>query len=117
MSKIKKNNPKVKIGCTNCFKSNHIVFSFAYVTYNDNFDDYAKQILIDRMQEVSSVNYLELMRWDKYKGIEEERVQISKDIPNGFNNEIEEFDGKYSIMRLYKSNEPTPRKNNRKACK
>lgn len=117
MSKIKKNNQKIKISCTNCFKSNHVVFSFAYVTYSDNFDNYAKQTLIDRMQEISSVNYLELSTWDKYKGFEEERVQISKNIPNGFNNEIEEFDGKYSIMRLYKGNEPTPRQNNRKISK
>ena len=110
MSRIKKSNQKVKINCTNCFKSNHIVFSFAYVTYSDNFDDYAKQTLIDRIQEVSSVNYLELMTWDRYKGFEEERVQISKDVPRGFDNEIKEFDGKYSIMRLYKSNEPTKRR-------
>ncbi len=109
MSKIKKNTQKVKISCTNCFKSNHIVFSFAYITYDDDFDDYAKQTLIDRMQEVSSVNYLEIMRWDKYKGFEKEKVKIAKEIPNGFNNDIEKFDGKYSIMRLYKNNEPTPR--------
>ena len=107
MSKIKRNTQKVKIGCTNCFKSNHIVFSFAYVTYDDNFDSDAKQTLIDRIQEVSSVNYLELMRWGRYKGFEEERLSISKEIPRGFINEIQDFDGKYSIMRLYKNNDPT----------
>lgn len=107
MGKIKQGNSKIKINCTNCFKSNHIVFSFAYVTYKDNFDNLAKQTLTERLLEVSSVNYLELMRWDKYKGFEEERLSISKEIPRGFINEIQEFDGKYSIMRLYKNNEPT----------
>lgn len=108
MGKIKKEKKKIATTiCTNCFKSNHIVFSFAYVTYSDDFDNYAKQTLIERMQEVSSVNYLELMRWAKYKGLEEERLNISKEIPRGFVEEIQEFDGKYSIMRLYKNNEPT----------
>ena len=54
------------------------------------------------------------MRLDRYKGFEEERGKIAKAIPERFNNEIKEFDGKYSIMRLYKNNVPTPRKNNRK---
>lgn len=108
MSRIKRDSPKVKAVCTNCFKSNHIVFSFAYVTYCENFDSHAKETLVERIQEISSVNYLELMRWDKYKGFEEERVRISKAIPEKFNSEIKEFDGKYSIMRLYKGNTPTP---------
>lgn len=114
MNQIKKNNAKLRMACNNCFKSNHVVFSFAYLIYSENFNAHAKQTLIERMQEISSVNYLELMRWDRYKGFEEERVKIAKAIPERFNNEIKEFDGKYSIMRLYKNNVPTPRKNNRK---
>ena len=47
------------------------------------------------------------MRWGRYKGFEEERLSISKEIPRGFINEIQDFDGKYSIMRLYKNNDPT----------
>lgn len=117
MKKIKQDKLKLKKACTNCFKSNHIVFSFAYITYAENFDNKAKQTLIDRLQEVSSVNYLEVMRWSKYKGFEEERLDISKKIPSAFNNDITEFDGKYSIMRLYKNNIPTPRKNNWKVSK
>lgn len=107
MSKIKQKSSKIKVNCTNCFKSNHIVFNFAYITYCDDFDNYAKQTLVDRIMEVSKVTYLELMRWDKYKGFEEERLQILKEIPTNFSNEIENFDGKYSIMRLYKNNIPT----------
>jgi len=49
-----------------------------------------------------------MMRWDKYKGIEEERLKIRKEIPTGFINDIEDFDGKYSIFRLYKKNNSTP---------
>lgn len=108
MSKIKKKDNKIKPSCTNCFKSNHVVFNFAYITYQENFNREEKETLLDRMLEVSSVTYLELMRWDKYKGFEEERLDIRKEIPKGFNNDIEEFDGKYSILRLYKSNYPTP---------
>lgn len=112
MKKIKQSSNRIKINCTNCFKSNHIVFNFAYMTYCEHFEKDEKSVLIDRMIEMSNVTYLELMRWDKYKGIEEERVKINKAIPVGFNTDIEEFDGKYTIIRLYKHNYPTPRKNN-----
>ena len=108
MSKIKGKSAKIKMTCTNCFKTNNIVFNFAYITYSDNFDEYAKQTFTERLMEISSVNYLELMRWDRYKGFEEERLRISKEIPSAFTEEITQFDGKYSIMRLYKNNNPTP---------
>ena len=107
MSKIKSNN-KIKLTCTNCFKSKHIVFNFAYITYSDNFNEEEKRVLLDRMIEVSSVPYLELMMWDKYKGFEEERLKINKEVPSRFINDIQEFDGKYTILRLYKNNNPTP---------
>lgn len=107
MSKIKSNN-KIKLTCTNCFKSKHIVFNFAYITYSNNFNEEEKRVLLDRMIEVSSVPYLELMMWDKYKGFEEERLKINKEVPSRFINDIQEFDGKYTILRLYKNNNPTP---------
>ncbi len=107
--KIKKNNQKINFSsCTNCFKSKHVVFNFAYVTYYDYFEKGEKAVLIDRIRELSSVNYLEMMSWDKYKGIEEEKLKIKKKIPEGFITDITDFDGKYSIFRLYKNNEPTP---------
>ena len=49
-----------------------------------------------------------MMSWDRYKGIEEEKLKIRKEIPIGFIKDIEGFDGKYSIFRLYKNNDPTP---------
>lgn len=107
--KVKQSSKKINISnCTNCFKSKHIVFNFAYITYNEFFEKEEKATLIDRIRELSSVNYLEMMSWDRYKGIEEEKLKIRKEIPLGFINDIEEFDGKYSIFRLYKGNEPTP---------
>lgn len=108
MKKIKQEKIKISKSCTNCFKSKHIVFNFAYITYSEGFNDYAKQTLVERILELSSVNYLELMQWGRYKGFEEERITINKEIPSKFNEEIKEFDGKYSIMRLYKNNIPTP---------
>ena len=118
MPNIKRNNKKLKKNlCTNCFNSNHIVFNFAYITYCEHFGKEEKSTLIDRIFEVSSVTYLELMRWDKYKGLEEEKLSIKKEIPIGFIRDIASFDGKYTIMRLYKNNNPTPRKNNRKTSK
>lgn len=108
MKKIKQEKKKIKLECTNCFKSNHIVFNFAYVTYCEDFGKEEKSTLVDRMMEVSSVTYLELMRWDRYKGIEEARINIKKEVPNEFNTDIEKFDGKYTIIRLYKNNYPTP---------
>lgn len=108
MAKIKTRNQKIERMCTNCFRSNHIVFNFAYIVYDEEFGDVEKEVLVDRLREVSSVNYLELQTWGKYKGFEEVKVNINKQIPQRFVQEIQEFDGKYSIMRLYKNNEPTP---------
>lgn len=109
--KIKQKSNKIKVNCTNCFKSNHIVFNFAYLTYFENFEKEEKSVLFDRLIELSSVTYLELMQWGKYKGIEEIRTKINKEVPEAFNREIETFDGKYTIIRLYKNNFPTARKN------
>ena len=108
MPKIKKSNQKISKSCSNCFRTNHIVFNFAYITYDEEFNEEDKKILIDRIREISSVTYLELMAWPKNKGFEEVRVRISKEIPKNFEEDIKEFDGKYSIMRLYKNNIPTP---------
>ena len=108
MPEIKKKDNKISKSCTNCFKSKHIVFNFAYITYDDDFCDTDKKMFIDRLREMSSVTYLELMTWPKQKGLEEVKVKIAKEVPETFINEIQDFDGKYSIMRLYKNNEPTP---------
>lgn len=108
MPSIKKNNTKISKNCTNCFRTNHVVFNFAYITYDEEFNDQDKKVFIDRIREISSVTYLELMAWSKHKGFEEVKVKIGKEIPKRFTEEIQNFDGKYSIMRLYKNNVPTP---------
>ena len=97
MAKLKN---KTKKQCTNCFKTNHIVFNFAYLTYKEYFDDEEKTILVDRMLELSSVPYTTLGSWGKQKGFEDVPVKIKKDIPTKFQSEIEKFDGKFSIIRL-----------------
>ena len=108
MAKIQQRNKKIEKICTNCFRANHVIFNFAYITYEEDFNDEEKKVFIDRLREVSSVNYLEMMTWGKYKGFEDIRVKINKKIPSKFTEEIQEFDGKYTVMRLYKNNEPTP---------
>lgn len=108
MAHIKKNEIKLQKTCNNCYKTNHIVFNFAYIVFDEEFNDKAKTAFIDRLREVSSVNYLEMRAWAKYKGFEEIIIKISKEVPKRFEDEIQKFDGKYSIMRLYKNNEPTP---------
>lgn len=108
MPNIKKKNNKISKSCSNCFKSNHIVFNFAYITYDEDFNDEDKKVFMDRIRELSSVPYLELMAWAKYKGFEEVKVKIDKNVSSKFEKEIKIFDGKYSIMRLYKNNTPTP---------
>ena len=45
--------------------------------------------------------------WDKYRGFEEIKLDIKKEIPNKFLSDISEFDGKYTVMRLYKNDNPT----------
>lgn len=59
------------------------------------------------MKELSSVSYMQLSLWDKYKGFEEVRLNITKEIPNNFQTDIAEFGGKYTVIRLYKNNNHT----------
>lgn len=107
MAKIKKKEAKIVKQCTECFKSKHILFSFAYLVYNQNVEKNDIEALYNRMKELSSVSYMQLSLWDKYKGFEEVRVEIKKEIPNNFQIDIAEFDGKYTVIRLYKNNNPT----------
>ena len=60
------------------------------------------------MIELSNVNYLTLRKLQKSVGFEEERLEIKKEIPSEFEEDIEIFDGKYTVIRLYKNNIPTP---------
>ena len=60
------------------------------------------------MLELSSVTYSELVTWNKNIGFEEVKVNIKKQIPIKFEEEISKFNGNYTIVRLYTNNNPTP---------
>ena len=110
MTKNRKKNrgkEETKI-CSNCFKSNHIIFSFAYLKYSKNLREKEALVFFERLKEISSVDYSELRKWEKFKGFEEIKVKINKEIPPEFETEIEKFNGKYTIFRLYKGNGITP---------
>lgn len=65
--------------------------------------------LLKRIRELSSVTYLEMLSWDKTKGIEIEKVSMKKEISPKFfeRNSLRNFnDGKYAIFRLYTNNNP-----------
>ena len=105
----KKNHGQEEIKkCSNCFKSRHIVFSFAYLTYKKDFGKREAEVFFNRMIELSNVNYLTLRKLQKSVGFEEERLEMKKEIPSEFEEDIEIFDGKYTVIRLYKNNIPTP---------
>ncbi len=95
--------------CNNCFRPTHIKFNFSFITYDKNFTDEYQVQLLKRIRELSSVTYLELASWDKKKGIEIEKIDISKEISSKFfeGNTHRNFDDKkYAIFRLYTNNNP-----------
>lgn len=104
-NKREENNQKL---CSNCFKSQHIVFSFAYLSYTKDMTDKDIQAIWKRFRELSNIPYMELRDWDKVKGFEKVPLKISKMIPIKFEEEIQKFDGLYNVMRIYKNNNLTP---------
>ncbi len=109
MSKqIRSKNRKINKVCTNCFQPVFIKFNFSFITYEDNLTDREKAQLYDRIREISSVPYLIVSTWDKTKGFEMEKLNITKQIHPDFFDGNRTFDGKYTIFRLYKNNYPTP---------
>ena len=84
-----------------------MVFNFAYITYEDDFDKDAAMAFHKRIREISSTPFNEMAKWSKEKGFENIPLKIRKDIPPGFEEEVEKVKGKYTVIRLYKSNYPT----------
>lgn len=106
---IKKNKLILNSTCTNCFSPTHIKFNFSFITYEKNFTEEYQVQLLKRIRELSKVSYLEMMSWGKEKGIEIEKIQISKKISDEFfkGNSHRNFDDKkYAIFRLYTNNNP-----------
>ena len=101
MSKqIRSKNRKINKVCTNCFQPVFIKFNFSFITYEDNLTDREKAQLYDRIREISSVPYLIVSTWDKTKGFEMEKLNITKQIHPDFFDGNRTFDGKYTIFRF-----------------
>ena len=107
MGKIKKREVKITKPCTNCFSPKYLKFNFSFITFDEsNKDDKAQ--LIKRIMEISKEPYIVVASWGKEIGFENVKVNISKQINPNFEDRNRRFDGKYTIMRLYTNNNPTP---------
>ena len=107
MGKIKKREVKINKPCTNCFSPKYLKFNFSFITFDEsNKDDKAQ--LIKRIMEISKEPYIVVASWGREIGFENVKVNISKQINPNFEDGNRRFDGKYTIMRLYTNNNPTP---------
>lgn len=107
MGKVKTNGKIQLKACTNCFAPTYIKFNFSFITYDDNFEDKYQLQFLKRVRTFSEVTYLELLSWDKKRGLEFEKVDITKEIsPLFFSNHRNFNDGKYAIFRLYPNDNP-----------
>ena len=107
MGKIKKRETKIVKACTNCFTPKYLKFNFSFITFNEANKEDTEQLL-KRLMEISKEPYLVVANWDKSIGFENVKVDISKEISPNFEDGNRRFDGKYTIMRLYTNNNPTP---------
>lgn len=106
--KIKKSEGKIVKPCTNCFQPQYIKFNFSFITYEDDLSDKDKIQIYNRLKELSSEPYLIVSSWDRKKGFENVKVNIKKQIKSEFYGGHRNFDGNYTIIRLYPNNNPTP---------
>ena len=109
MSKSIKKKPLISNICNHCFAPTHLKFNFSFISYEKNFTDEYKLQLLKRIKELSSVSYLEMMSWEKKKGIEIEKIDIKKQISSSFfdGNSHRNFESsKYAIFRLYPNDNP-----------
>lgn len=104
-----KEKPLISKACTHCFSPTHLKFNFSFINYDEGFTEEYQLQFLKRIRELSSVPYLEMSSWDKKRGIEWEKVNISKQILPAFfdGNSHRNFDnGKYAIFRLYTNDNP-----------
>lgn len=105
--KLKKTSLRDKIDKTK-FEPTHIKFNFSFITYKDSFDNEHKIKFLERIFELSEQPYLVVSSWGKEKGFENIKLDIKKEIDSNFFNGNREFDGKYTVIRLYPNNNPLP---------
>lgn len=118
-SKKKKSNEKKTIeDIKGSYKFKYLKFSFSFLSTNSTYnlkkmDKRMKSDLLDRIEELSSMTYMQLNALHKSKGFEEIKensfsitAEYKKDEFNegGFRNKSDKF----KIIRLYPNNNPLP---------
>ena len=105
-----KSQGKISKACTNCFDPVFIKFNFAYIVFQDNFNDSHKLAFLKRMFEMSDIAYNALVNRDKkisFEFIDRNVLKINKKIPSEFINRFDEKRfNKWAIMRIYPNNNP-----------
>ncbi|EPY2302228.1 Uncharacterised protein [Clostridium sporogenes] len=100
------------------YKFKYLKFNFSFLSTNSDYnleklDEHIKADLIDRMEELSSITYLQLASMPKsrgFEGIKESSFSIKANYKKEKFNE-EDFRNscdKYNIIRLYPNNNPLP---------
>lgn len=105
--KVKKEKLKDKIEQTT-FQPTHIKFNFSFMSYDDGFSDEHKIQFVKRLFDLSKEPYLVVSSWGKEIGFENIPLNIKKEIMPAFFNGNRQFDGKYTVIRLYPNNNPLP---------
>ena len=106
--KIKKQNVRIEKICTHCFQPQYFKFNFSFINYEEELEDADKIQLYDRLKQISSEPYIIVSNWNKNIGFENVKVNIKKEINPDFFDGNRNFDGKFTILRLYPNNNPTP---------
>lgn len=106
--RIKKKEMKLGKLCTNCFQPQYLKFNFSFISYDKGINNKDKVQLYDRIIEISSEPYLIVSNWERNIGFENVKLDISKKIDSNFFDGHRQFDGKYTIIRLYTNNNPAP---------
>lgn len=83
-------------------------FNLSHIVYDNDITNEDKIAIFDRMRCLSSETYLTVASWEKNIGFETINVNISKQIPNNFLKNNSNIDNKYTIIRIYTNNNPTP---------
>ena len=105
--KIKKEPLKRKIEQAK-FEATHIKFNFSFINYDKDFNDEHKIQFVKRLFDLSKESYLVVASWGKEIGFENIKLDIKKEIMPSFFNGNRQFDGKYTVIRLYPNNNPFP---------
>ncbi|MDK0719586.1 hypothetical protein P7A74_16445 [Clostridium perfringens] len=117
-SKKKKKTEKTKIeDIKGSYKFKYLKFNFSFLSNNKyglkKMDKQMKADLIDRMEELSSISYMELSALPKERGFEDiksESISIEAEFKEKQFNDgnFRNKSDKFKIIRLYPNNNPKP---------